>query len=165
MLQPLSSDKEELAKKILDEDARSNILSLPSNATEDIVALSDIPIMEVKEELTLEPPVTKVMELAEETVVNTASEENESEAQINSAIRFKKPKGSAYVFIQMKLVMKASGKIIKNMEKVNIFIQMVKYMKVIGKKMYVMVMVNIFIQIVTFMKVIGKMINIMVMVN
>ena len=103
MLQPLSSDKEELAKKILDEDARSNILSLPSNATEDIVALSDIPIMEVKEELTLEPPVTEVIELAEETVVNTASEENESEAQINSAIRFKKPKGSAYVFIQMKL--------------------------------------------------------------
>jgi hypothetical protein len=90
------------------EDEESNILSSPSEATEDIVAFSDIPIMSVDIQ-SLEPNSTVPIGLDSETIENSINllsemaDRLELEDGIYLTTRSKKPRGSAYVHAKMKL--------------------------------------------------------------
>ena len=99
---PLKSDKIKLKVEKPAENIgpQSNILSLPSNVTEDFIAFSDIPIMKVE-------TVNDCFDnnyCSEETVKSVSTEVDvEANGQINLVQKTSKPKGSAYISIKMSI--------------------------------------------------------------
>jgi len=94
---PLGSEKikNDLTENL---DVRSNVVSLPGTDIDDIVAISDIPIMNVQ--LVNIPSIENVC-MTKNTNNDTA--ESITEAQINFVRDTKKPAGSAYVHIYVSL--------------------------------------------------------------
>ena len=116
-------------------DEQSNILSLPSDATEDFISFSDIPIGKVTAELSNKDNVLEANhcsgnadnELMNNTEIKRIEDQSEitvqidplketdnqslsdlesiegSETKVNLATKFKKPRGSAYIHVRMKL--------------------------------------------------------------
>ena len=114
--QPLSPGKiitEQEALETQDVDMQSNILGSLSNATDDIIGISDIPIMGI--EVPFEEPLPSDHSLLGNIDSSDVKEINlivldepdnsniTDQLRINLANNTKKPKGSAYVHVKIKL--------------------------------------------------------------
>ena len=95
-----------------DIDVRSDILSLPSSATDDVIAFSDIPICSTIEQLTMlankidnQPGLFADASLFNKVTIPIDKDEKKfDQCTLDSvATRFRKPKGSAYIFIEIRI--------------------------------------------------------------
>ena len=100
MPEPIISDKIKIEKQTENDGQKSNILSLPSNVTEDFIAFSDIPIMKVE---ALKKSLNSSY-CSGETIKSVLTDVDiENYAQISLVHKSSKPKGSAYISIKMSI--------------------------------------------------------------
>ena len=103
MSRRLDNDIVPLETEALEKDQRSNILSLPSNTSDEVLTIGDVPVMklDIMENIPVSECPPDQIHKDESTPVNSNTEEEES--SINLVTRSRKPKGSAYIFTKLKI--------------------------------------------------------------
>ena len=86
---------DDLASQGEDDGSKSNILSLPSNATDDVIQFSDIPIMKVTFED--EGRIHRIPDTSK------LKDQWEDESKTHKVPNTSKPQGSAYISIKMSI--------------------------------------------------------------